>query len=228
MSATLAVRIPEPEKMTEEEEAHYARADYSVPHEALAAEVAALVGEAPGVHIVDLGCGPGDVLLRLRRRGAWGLWGVDMSPGMLGHAAEDGAHRLQPTDRPVNWVLSDVKRTGLPARFFGGVISNSVLHHLSDPVAFWREVKRIAIPGAAILVRDLRRPATTAEADRLVALHVGRESTVVQDHYRSSLASSFTVSEVQAQLAEAGIGGLVVSALADRYLDVQGRIEVLS
>jgi hypothetical protein len=46
----------------------------------------------------------------------------------------------------------------------------------------------------------------------------------VQDHYRSSLASSFTVEEVEDQLARAGIGGLAVTALEDRYLDVQGRI----
>jgi hypothetical protein len=53
---------------------------------------------------------------------------------------------------------------------------------------------------------------------------VGAESPAVQDHYRSSLASSFTVEEVEEQLARAGIGGLAVTALEDRYLDVQGRI----
>ena len=73
MATALAFRIPEPEKMTDEEEAHYARADYSVPHEILARDVAARLPPDPALRVADLGCGPGDVLLRLRRHGPWSL-----------------------------------------------------------------------------------------------------------------------------------------------------------
>ena len=113
-------------------------------------------------------------------------------------------------------------RTGLPPQRFDAVISNSVLHHLEDALKFWREVARIGKPGSYVHVRDLRRPESEAEADRLTQLHVGGESPVVQEHYHSSLLSAYRVDEVEQQLAQAGLHGLVVRGLDDRYLEVVG------
>ncbi len=56
--------------------------------------------------------------------------------------------------------------------------------------------------------------------------HVGRESRVVQDHYLSSLKSAYTCDEVRAQLQAAGLRGLRVDALEDRYLTVGGRLRL--
>lgn len=225
MSTTLLnalARVAEPEKMTEEEEAHYARADYSVPHEAFANDIVSAIGRGREISLADLGTGPGDVPIRLRGKVDWELWGVDLSAGMLQLAAEDAERRLPPSARPINWLIADTKRTGLRAQQFDAVISNSVLHHLEDALKFWREVARIGKPGSFVHVRDLRRPETEAEADRLTELHVGRESPVVQEHYRSSLLSAYRVEEVELQLAEAGLKGLQVRALDDRYLEVVG------
>ncbi|MET0332675.1 MAG: methyltransferase domain-containing protein [Rhizobacter sp.] len=225
MSTTILshlARVAEPEKMTEEEESHYARADYSVPHEAFADDIVAAIGRDREVSLADLGTGPGDVPIRLRSKVDWNLWGVDLSAGMLGIAVEDAASRLAPSARPINWVIADIKRTGLPAQQFDAVISNSVLHHLEDALKFWREVARIGKPGSFVHVRDLRRPESEADADRLTALHVGEESPVVQEHYRSSLLSAYRPEEVEQQLADAGLHGLQVRPLDDRYLEVVG------
>jgi uncharacterized protein len=48
-------------------------------------------------------------------------------------------------------------------------ISNSFVHHLPDPLPFWRELQRLLKPTAAILIRDLLRPTTTAEVQELVS-----------------------------------------------------------
>ncbi len=215
-------RVAEPEKMTEEEEAHYARADYSVPHEAFVGEIVAAIGGDKEISLVDLGTGPGDVVIRFRGKVDWDLWGVDFSPGMLAIAVESAAARLPASARPINWVIADTKRTGLPSQYFDAVISNSVLHHLEDPLRFWREVERIGKPGGFVHVRDLRRPSSDVEADRLTSVHVGRESEVVQEHYRSSLQSAYRVDEVEQQLEQAGLHGLQVRELDDRYLEIVG------
>lgn len=217
-------RVPEPERMTEVEEAHYARADYAEPHEQLVTDITALVDVSDETVAMDLGCGPGDVLLRLRKRVNWTLIGVDISAQMLGFAQADAARRLGMHIKPVAWLLADSKSTGLPSGFADIIISNSVLHHLADPVAFWREVGRLARPGAHVFVRDLRRPRNESAAKELVAKHVGRESEVIREHYLSSLRASYTTDEVFEQLAESGLQGLAVRPLQDRYLDVCGRV----
>lgn len=219
---TYLPRVPEPEKMTAEEESHYARADYSVPHEAFVTEVVDRLGGQNEIALVDLGTGPGDVPIRFRTKVEWQIWGVDFSPAMLAFATQDAANRLPGDAKPINWVVSDIKRTGLPNRLFDAVISNSVLHHLNDPVQFWREVERIGKPGSFVHVRDLRRPSSYAEAGRLTLLHVGGESDVVQQHYHSSLLSAYWTEEVQQQLDAAGLHGLEVRELDDRYLEIVG------
>jgi hypothetical protein len=95
---------------------------------------------------------------------------------------------------------------------------------LADPHQFWQQIKRIARPGAFIFVRDLRRPLNEKSANDLVLKHVGNEATLVQAHYKSSLFSAYTVSEVYAQLEKAQLKGLYVQELDDRYLDISGQL----
>jgi len=44
------------------------------------------------------------------------------------------------------------------------VNSNSLLHHLVDPMVLWRTIRLLAAKRAAIFVMDLARPASRAEA----------------------------------------------------------------
>lgn len=222
MDVSLASRIPEPEYMTEEEEICYAAADYSVPHEALAREVVR-VASGRVRRAVDFGCGPGDVLLRIRRHAPdWILTGADISPRMLAIARDAQEERLSAHEQRINWLLTNGRNLACADCSFDVVISNSVLHHVADVVQFWREIRRVADEGAHIFVRDLRRPANEEAAGALVRKHVGSESEVVQSHYLSSLRSSYTCDEVRLQLADAQIGGLSVSELEDRYVTVEG------
>ena len=52
----------------------------------------------------------------------------------------------------------DGNRLGFPDSSFDLVMCNSVLHHLAEPQNLLAEMARVAKPGAAILLRDLRRP----------------------------------------------------------------------
>jgi hypothetical protein len=57
-----------------------------------------------------------------------------------------------------------------------------------------------------------------------VALHAADAPPVLRRDYRHSLHAAFRVEEVEAQVAEAGLSSLRVAAVADRYLEVWGRL----
>jgi hypothetical protein len=104
------------------------------------------------------------------------------------------------------------------------VVSNSLLHHLHDPGVFWGAVKQLAGLDTCLYVRDLRRPATAAELEVLVARHAGAAPAVLRRDYAHSLRAAFTCAEVSEQLAAAGLEGLQVREVDDRYLEIHGPI----
>jgi 2-polyprenyl-3-methyl-5-hydroxy-6-metoxy-1,4-benzoquinol methylase len=108
----------------------------------------------------------------------------------------------------------------LPRPGYDAVISNSLLHHLHDPMVLWRSVLAAAKPGAAIFVADLARPADGDAVDALVA-GMADEPEVLQRDFRASLHAAFTLDEVHGQLREAGLD-LAVEMLDDHHLVVWG------
>ncbi|MES2938335.1 MAG: class I SAM-dependent methyltransferase [Pseudomonadota bacterium] len=218
-------RTPEPEKMTEEEETSYAGADYSIPHEKLAREIVSTAAGI-GLRALDIGCGPGDVLIRVRSHApSWYLYGVDMSPTMLSMASAAAQKRIPPEQRQINWVLGNVRGSGLPDDEFHVIMSNTVLHHIEDAVQFWREIARIARNGAHVFVRDFRRPPDEQAAREVMERNIGHESDGVKAHYFTSLLSSYTVAEVTTDMEKAGLKGLRAVEYEDRYLTVSGQVQ---
>jgi trans-aconitate 2-methyltransferase len=104
------------------------------------------------------------------------------------------------------------------------VLSNSLLHHLHDPAVLWSSVRQLGGPGAAIYVQDLRRPASLAALEALVASQMATAPEVLRRDYRHSLHAAFTLQEVAAQLEQAGLDGLRVQERGERYLEVWGRL----
>jgi SAM-dependent methyltransferase len=124
--------------------------------------------------------------------------------------------------------LPDGPPTGWEQPFappFSAVISNSLLHHLHDPGALWRSLRQLAAPGAAVMVRDLRRPASAGELEALVALHAATAPAVLRRDYTLSLRAAFRADEVRTQLQTAGLSELTVRDVGDRYLEVVGRLD---
>ena len=81
-----------------------------------------------------------------------------------------------------------------------------------------------AAPGCHVFVADLRRPATTEEAARIVANESASEPEVLQRDYYNSLCAAFEPAEVRAQLAAAGLTTLTVVPEGEHHLMVYGRI----
>jgi hypothetical protein len=81
-----------------------------------------------------------------------------------------------------------------------------------------------ALPGAAVLVMDLMRPASEAAAQTLVDVYAAGAPEVLRRDFFNSLLAAFEPGEVRAQLEEAGLGHFSVAEVSDRHLVVRGRI----
>jgi trans-aconitate 2-methyltransferase len=220
-------RICEPELMDDAEQARaYAEADFSAGDRALLDRMEELFGPHLGPRIIDLGCGPGNIsFLLAERHAAARVLGIDGAPAMLAIAAA----RLQAA--PARWPTLSFQHMllkpggALPEEGrWTAVSSNSLLHHLHDPLVLWQAVRRLAAPGAAVCIKDLRRPVDAAALEALVQRHAAGAPPVLRRDYAQSLRAAFGCQEVEAQLQQAGLEGLVVRELDDRYLEIWGRL----
>lgn len=224
-------RQPEPEIMDLPDEVRaYAMADFDEVNRAFVDRLTELAdehfgGEADGqLAALDLGCGPGDIARRVAiARPKWQITAADASGPMLDWAA-GVFDRAGIADRVVG-RQTDAKSTGFSDRSFDVVFSNSLLHHLTDAVAMWREVKRIIRPGGLIFFRDLYRPPDSAAAWRIVDAHAAGESSLLREEFHRSLLSGYRADEIAEQLKSAGLSGLRVKTINDRHVDILGRIQ---
>jgi hypothetical protein len=105
---------------------------------------------------------------------------------------------------------------------YDAVISNSLLHHLTDPSVLWATVESAVGRGAPVFVMDLCRPASTDAAQHLVDTYAAGESPVLRDDFYRSLCAAYTPEEVNEQLAAAGLDAFRVERAGDRHLLVWG------
>lgn len=218
-------RIPEPEELMDDpaQAQAYAEADFSEPNNLFLELFAALLGGPFDGLALDLGCGPGDIPLDLaQRHPAARIHAVDGAPAMLSLAQQKLADRPELAGR-VAWRCDHLPCDTLPAAAYSAVLSNSLLHHLADPLDLWRTVARCAAPGAAVLVMDLARPHSAVAVDALVEAHALDAPEVLRRDFRNSLFAAYTPVEVADQLAAAGLPPLEVRMVSDRHLAVLGR-----
>lgn len=215
-------RVLEPEVMDTVEEAEcYDAMDHSVPNTAFAERFVALGARG---RVLDIGCGPGHLpLMLVAMLPEARIVGVDLSREMLKIAEEHRAASAH-ADR-VEFVLGDAKGLEFADASFDAVCSNSILHHIPDPVPFLREAWRVLKPGGALLVRDLFRPADAAAADALVREHCSREPERAQELFRASLGAALTPDEAREALEAAGWTGAEVVVDSDRHMSLQRRAE---
>lgn len=217
-------RIPEPELMDEEEQVRaYAHADFEQPHEMFVGLLRDAFDESElAGHVLDLGCGPADITIRFARaHPRCRLHGVDAGERMLAYGRK--AVEAAGLDRRIRLICGHLPEADLPRRAYDGVISNSLLHHLRDPLTLWRTIKRYAGPGAPVFVMDLMRPVSLEDAAALTTRYADGEPPVLRKDFYNSLLAAYSVDEVRSQLAETGLTHLRVEAVSDRHLTVAGR-----
>ena len=211
-------RVPEPEVMDDssEVEAYASSAAQAyldrIDNTFVAHALRLLGGHAVG-QALDIGTGPGQIVLKLARQlPGWSFVGVDRSPTMISKARVSLSTANTP--RPgqaspegrVQFLIADGNKLGFLDASFDLVLCNSVLHHLAEPQRLFAEMARLVKPDGAILLRDLRRPTRLA-----FPLHVrwhGRHySAKMYELYCSSVRSAYTLSELETMLRASVLSG---------------------
>jgi ubiquinone/menaquinone biosynthesis C-methylase UbiE len=208
-------RVPEPEIMDDAEDAlAYDAMDHSVVNAAFVTECLAH-GEPRGP-VLDLGAGNGliSILLAERLPGRV-VVAADASPAMLALAVKHIRKRgLTCRVRP------DLVRAQHLWHLDGSfplVASNSLIHHLADPLPALHEAWRVASTGGGLFFRDLARPEDESTLASLVERHAAGAPPRARALFADSLRAAFTVGEVRDMVARLGCGPDTVSMTSDRH-----------
>ena len=207
-------RVLEPEVMdTEEEALAYDTMDHSEVNRLFVERFLELGG---GRHVLDVGTGPAQIPVALAQRDhQCSVVAIDAAQHMLRY----GLKHLDQQGLTARVMLfcCDARKMPFADSSFDAVISNSIVHHLADPIPSLREIRRVLAPGGTVLLRDLHRPADQKELDHLVATYAADTDERQRGLFRDSLHAALTVSEVQAMLKAAGLDDLKVSKTSDRH-----------
>lgn len=201
----------------------YAGADFSTSNQWFVDYLAEHFRPRPDSgRLVDLGCGPGDICIRLASAlPGWRIEGADAGPNMLA-SARHAVAKAGLSDR-IDFHLARLPDPGLARAGYDCVVSNSLLHHLPDPAILWKSIHELATPGAWIQVMDLNRPDSAKMARALVETYSGQEPDVLKIDFENSLHAAWRVGEVRDQLDQAGLA-LDCEQVSDRHWLVSGRL----
>ena len=214
-------RILEPEVMdTERDAREYAAFDNRTVNEEFVARALELA-PASGT-VLDIGTGPGEIAILLAQRNQrLRILAIDLGKHMLELARANV--RAAGLHGQVEVAELDAKATGLRAGSFDLIVCNSLVHHIPEPEGLFREVQRLARPGAGLFIKDLHRPASRAELERLVEVHAEACNDYQRQIFFDSLHASLTVSEIKSICERRALSGVEVGRCSDRHWSLERR-----
>lgn len=198
----------------------YVRADFEEENQGFIDRFREYFPEFTEGHVLDLGCGPGDIPVRFARAlPSCRITGIDASEPMIGLAGV-AVKQAGLADR-ITFRCERLQAVSLvePA---DAAVSNSLLHHVPNPLQFWYRLRQLVKPGSPVFVMDLLRPDSPEEAQAIVDRYAAKEPEILRRDFYRSLLASFTEDEVAAQLAEINLSRLIVDVVDDRHWVVSG------
>jgi SAM-dependent methyltransferase len=120
----------------------------------IADDVAAVAPDR--ARVLEVGCGPGHLSIRLARQHGLEVTGLDLDSAMISRARANadrpgGGHQPRPS-----LLVGDVAALAFPDQSFDLVVSTLSMHHWADPTAGLAEIGRVLRPGARALIWDFR------------------------------------------------------------------------
>jgi ubiquinone/menaquinone biosynthesis C-methylase UbiE len=212
-------RILEPEVMdTWLEATAYDAMDFGVVNMAFAVDAIAL--DPYAIKVLDVGTGTARIpILMCQQQPQYLITGVDLAQSM----SIVGRRNIEEAglNQRIRLERVDCKRMPYPDLEFDMLISNSLVHHLPDPLSFFMEVKRLVRPGGAILIRDLIRPENDEVVDKLVANIGGDYDRHQQQLFHDSLKAALTLAEVQATIDRVGLPNVKLTQSSDLHWTIE-------
>ena len=107
-----------------------------------------LLGDVRGKTVLDFGCGSGENLLPLVKRGARVI-GLDISPDLIALARQ----RLDKAGLDATVTVGTAYETGLPDESVDVIFSIALIHHLDIP-SLLREMRRILKKTGRVIIQE--------------------------------------------------------------------------
>jgi 2-polyprenyl-3-methyl-5-hydroxy-6-metoxy-1,4-benzoquinol methylase len=215
-------RVLEPEVMESAEEAHdYDTMDHSQVNrvfvdDLLAAAQTLSLSYGDSHRVFDAGAGTALIPIELvGRGGSFSVVAADAAVEMLQLARQNIARSGM--SQQITAAIVDCKKIADADGAYDIVMSNSIIHHIPEPFAVLAELVRILRPGGLLFIRDLFRPETDGDVERLVALYAGGSNPHQQQLFRQSFHAALTVDEVRQLVASLDIPADSVAATSDRH-----------
>lgn len=159
-----------------------------------------LVAEAclEGGRILDIGTGPGFVAIEAAK--ALGgkkakLVGLDLSDAMLRIARENAKKE----EVNIEFIKGDAKKLPFKNNEFDVVVSNSSLHHWSDPIKAFNEVERVLKKNGWFLIVDLKRDINILAKISIFFFTLSM-SKFMRKGFKDSIKSAYTKKEAESIL----------------------------
>lgn len=209
--------------MNEAEQAlAYANADFETPHNDFIQHFVTNFRHTNiNGQVLDLGCGPADISIRFALTFPYcKIEGVDGAKNMLKHGRKEVTR--QKLNQRIDLICGYLPKASLPRKYYDTIISNSLLHHLTDPMIMWDMINKYATPNSHIFVMDLMRPDSIQRAYDLVDQYAANEPAILKEDFFNSLCASYTADEVRDQLAQANLSSLKFEIISDRHFIVHG------
>ena len=224
----MLTRVLEPEAIdTPEEALAYDAMDHAVVNKHFVDDLLeAGLTDAPGLEVLDLGCGTGQIPIELcRRTSHLKVVAVDLAENMLRIGRENVARaglsdRIELTHgdaKPSLALRASVGAGSLAAGRFAAVISNSLVHHVPEPAGVMAEAVRLAAPGGLIFFRDLLRPPDDSAVKRLVYQHARGATPHQQQLFDASLRAALSLDEIRRLVLDLHFDRLGVRTTSDRH-----------
>jgi demethylmenaquinone methyltransferase/2-methoxy-6-polyprenyl-1,4-benzoquinol methylase/phosphoethanolamine N-methyltransferase len=180
---------------------------------ALRERTIALARIAPGDHVLDVGCGTGEITMRAKARtGPTGsVTGIDPAPEMVAEARQKAAR----AGLDIDYHVAAVEALPVAAASFDVVTSSLMMHHLPQelkPRAV-AEIRRVLKPGGRLVIVDFKQPSSL----------LGRLAPVWLLHRSAAVHG---VQELPALLKEADFGAIEIEDTGVAYLGcVHARVD---
>ncbi|WHZ25998.1 MAG: hypothetical protein OJF51_000793 [Nitrospira sp.] len=216
-------RVLEPELMDDPKQAEaYALADFAEENQGFVDRFKEYFPEFAQGKVLDLGCGPADIPIRFAKLyPSCQVIGIDASAPMI-QLGEQAVKHAGLADRITLRCERFEETAG--ARIVDATISNSLLHHLPNPLQFWQKLRQLVKPGAPVLVMDLLRPDSPEAAQTIVDQYAANEPDILRRDFYNSLLAAFTEDEIGSQLARMNLTRLLIDIPDDRHWVVGGII----
>jgi ubiquinone/menaquinone biosynthesis C-methylase UbiE len=166
--------------------------------------------------VLDLGTGTALIPIELCRRFEHcRVMAADAAVNML----EVARYNLEIAGQTQRIELAHVDAKQLPFHKtqFDVVMSNSIVHHIPEPIHVLREAVRVTRPGGLLFFRDLVRPESEDQLSQLVATYTAGANEHQQRMFAESLHAALSLDEIRGLIASLGFPPETVEQTSDRH-----------